>query len=97
MPNIKSAIKRVLIAERNRLRNKSVKSAIKTAIRNLKDEIAQNKNSENVEALLNKCKAVIDQAVSKGVYHKNTASRKKSRLELFVNKARQAEETPPKK
>ena len=84
MPNIKSAKKRVLVAERNRVRNVAVRSAVKTAVKRVLDALTSNKDS--VAALLNNAYKVIDKAVSKGVFHKNTAARKKSRLTKHVNK-----------
>lgn len=79
MPNIKSAKKRVLISERNREKNISVKSSVKTAIRRVLEAIKA-ANEETIKLTLNKAYSVIDKAVSKGVLHKNTAARKKSRL-----------------
>jgi len=84
LPNIKSAKKRVLVAERNRVRNVAVRSAVKTAVKKVLDALASNK--DQVTALLNNAYKVIDKAVSKGVFHKNTAARKKSRLTKHVNK-----------
>ncbi len=84
MPNIKSAKKRVLVAERNRIRNVAVRSAVKTAVKRVLDALVSNK--DQVTALLNNAYKVIDKAVSKGVFHKNTAARKKSRLTKHVNK-----------
>ena len=84
MPNIKSAKKRVLVAERNNARNTAVKSKIKTAVRRVLEAL---KNTpEKVQELLNNAYKTIDKSVSKGVLHKNTAARKKSRLTKFVNK-----------
>lgn len=79
MPNIKSAKKRVLITERNRQRNRSWKSAVRTVRSEVGDAVkaASAKNAQ--EALKNAYK-VIDRAVAKGVLHRNTAARKKSRL-----------------
>lgn len=93
MPNIKSAIKRVEIAERNKIRNNAVKSTIKTAIRKLKDELSPNTKEEDISLLLNKCYSAIDKAVTKGVYKKNTAARKKSRLAQHVQKILKPETT----
>ena len=84
MPNIKSAKKRVLVAERNRVRNVTVRSAVKTAVKKVLEALSSNK--DQVTALLNNAYKVIDKAVSKGVFHKNTAARKKSRLTKHVNK-----------
>lgn len=90
MPNIKSAIKRVNVTERNYLRNNAIKSSIKTAIRKFKDQLAKNKEDASVKELLDRCCSKIDRAVTKGVYHKNTAARKKSRLMAFYHKALEA-------
>ena len=84
MPNIKSAKKRVLVAERNHAKNVAVKSRIKTAIRRVLEALKD--NTEKVQELLNVAYKTIDKSVSKGVLHKNTAARKKSRLTKFVNK-----------
>lgn len=85
MANIKSAKKRVLVAERNRLRNVAVKSEIKTAIKSAL-AFAQEKNTEAVTSAVNTVYKLCDKAVGKGILHKNTAARKKSRLSLAVNK-----------
>lgn len=85
MPNIKSAKKRVLIAEANRMRNKSLNTALKTAIKKADAAIADNAadKAEVVKVAVKK----IDQAVSKGILHKNNAARKKSQLIVRLNKA----------
>ena len=85
MANIKSAEKRILVAERNRLRNVAAKSAIKTAARKVL-ELAQAKDEEALKPALNNLYKLCDKAVSKGILHKNTASRKKSRLTIAANK-----------
>ena len=82
MANIKSAKKRILVINKKTLRNKMIRSAVKTAMKKVL-------NAENKEAALKVLPAAvkaIDKAASKGVYHKNNASRKKSRLTKFVNK-----------
>ena len=84
MPNIKSAKKRVLVAERNHARNVAVKSGIKTAVK--KVLAALKEDASKVQELLNNAYKLLDKSVSKGVLHKNTAARKKSRLTKFVNK-----------
>lgn len=86
MPNIKSAIKRVKIAERNRIRNFAIKSSVRTAIKKLKDSLLKN-NTENISELLSTCYSRIDKAVTKGVFHQNKASRQKSRLAAFTKKS----------
>ena len=79
MPNIKSAVKRVKVSEKKTLQNSMIKSATKTAIKKY-EEANANKDPNTVE-LLNAAKKQIDHACSKGVIKKNTASRKKSRLD----------------
>ena len=85
MANIKSAKKRVLIAEANRQRNVAFKSAIKTAVKNAL-ALATESNEEALNAAISKVYKLCDKAVSKGVLHKNTAARKKSRLVLAIKK-----------
>ena len=85
MANIKSAKKRVLIAEANRQRNVAFKSSIKTAIKKTL-ELAAGKDTEALNASLSKVYQLCDKAVVKGILHKNTAARKKSRLALAIKK-----------
>ncbi len=85
MANIKSAKKRVLVAQRNTLRNTAFKTSIKTAVKKVLACAASDDKSE-LNALLSKVYQLCDKAVSKGILHKNTAARKKSRLTLAVNK-----------
>lgn len=86
MPNIKSAEKRVMIAERNRQRNVAVKSSVKTAIKKVYDSLKAN-SDEALKTALDKAYSLIDKAASKGVIHKNTAARKKSRIVKHINKS----------
>lgn len=86
MPNIKSAKKRVDITERNRLRNIAIKSSLKTAVKKVYEAIKINAAAEQIQDTVNNAYSLIDKAVSKGVLHKNTAARKKSRLVGHVNK-----------
>ena len=83
MANIKSAKKRVLIAEKNRIRNVAFKTSIKTAVKKVL-ELAKDKEALN--SALSKAYQLCDKAVGKGILHKNTAARKKSRLTIAVNK-----------
>lgn len=85
MPNIKSAKKRVLIAEANYMHNKSINSALKTAIK--KADAAIETNAADKAEVVKVAVKKIDQAVSKGILHKNTAARKKSALIVRLNKA----------
>ncbi len=85
MANIKSAKKRVLIAEANRQKNVAWKSSIKTAFKKVL-ELASGDDKDALSAALSKAYQLCDKAVSKGILHKNTAARKKSRLTLAVKK-----------
>jgi len=67
------------------LRNKMVKSGTKTAVKKVA-AAAESGDKDNARASLRNAVSAIDKAVSKGVYHKNTAARKKSRLAKMVNK-----------
>ncbi|EGL16165.1 MULTISPECIES: 30S ribosomal protein S20 [Paenibacillus] len=84
MPNIKSAIKRVKVSEKRRLRNASEKSALRTAVKAFETTVASNNVDSAKEALINATKK-LDKAASKGLIHKNAASRKKSRLAKKLN------------
>lgn len=88
MPNIKSAIKRVEVAERNRERNRLWKSRIRTATNRVESNLDPAKSQE-ANAGLSLAFEMIDKAVAKGILHKNTANRKKSRLALRLAKATQ--------
>lgn len=81
---IKSGIKRVQIAERNRLRNVAVKSEVKTRIKQVVAAVEAQTDSK--EAVL-KAISTIDRAAKKGVIHHNKAARLKSRLMKRVNTA----------
>lgn len=83
MPNIKSAKKRVLVAERNRVRNRTWKSAVRTVRNNVVDAV-KSTSAKDANAALSQAYEVIDKAVAKGVLHKNAAARRKSRLATKV-------------
>ena len=84
MANIKSAKKRILVNRTKAERNKAIKSGVKTAIKKVEAAVAaQDKAAANAE-LLN-ATAVISKAATKGIYHKNNAARKISRLAKLVN------------
>ena len=84
MANIKSAKKRILVNRKKAARNQSIKSAVKTSIKNVEAAIAAG-DKEAAEKALLKATSTIDKAESKGVYHKNNASRKVSRISKAVN------------
>ena len=84
MANIKSAKKRILVTETKAARNKAIKSKVKTAVKKVETAVAA-KDKAAAQAALLAATSEIDKATSKGVYHKNTASRKVSRLSKAVN------------
>ena len=82
MPNVKSAKKRVKVIAVKTARNKANRTALKTEIKKANAAIASGENTvEAVRAAQKK----IDQAVAKGLLHKNTAARKKSALAKKAN------------
>ncbi|MEU6342792.1 MULTISPECIES: 30S ribosomal protein S20 [unclassified Streptomyces] len=83
MANIKSQIKRNKTNEKARLRNKAVKSELKTAIRRTREAVAAGDVEKAAEAARLAGKK-LDKAVSKGVIHKNQAANKKSALAVKV-------------
>ncbi|GDY31451.1 30S ribosomal protein S20 [Gandjariella thermophila] len=84
MANIKSQIKRIRTNEKNRLRNKSVKSSVKTAIRRFR-EAAEAGDKEKALDLMREAGRKLDKAASKGVIHKNQAANKKSAMAKRAN------------
>ena len=83
MPNIKSAIKRVKVSEKKNLRNRMIKSSMKTSVKKFDTAIAE----DNADAaLLSATQGAVDRAASKGVIHKNAANRKKARMAKRLNK-----------
>lgn len=84
MANIKSAKKRILVNETKAARNKAIRSKVKTAIKKVDAAVAEG-NKEAAAAALKAATIEIDKACTKGVYHKNNASRKVSRLTKAVN------------
>ena len=84
MANIKSAKKRVLVTQTKTARNKAIRSKVKTMIKKVETAIAAGDKAAAQASLLVAI-SEIDKAASKGVYHKNTASRKVARLTKAVN------------
>lgn len=84
MANIKSAKKRILVTETRAARNKSIRSAVKTSIKKVEAAVAT-KDKEAAQVALVAATSEISKAASKGVYHKNNAARKVSRLTKAVN------------
>jgi len=85
LANIKSAKKRIRVIEKKTLRNKMIKSRTKTAIKKLAVAIQSGDKSAAQVALVHAV-SQIDRATSKGIFHKNNASRKKSQLAIAVTK-----------
>ncbi len=92
MANIKSAIKRIKITERNRLRNKAYKSAVRTLIKksfNAVENYAANPSPEameTVQQMISAAYSKIDKAVKRRVLHRNNGARQKSRLAKALKK-----------
>ena len=90
MANNKSAKKRIQIAERNRLINKSYKSTVKTMTKKTLESCEKYKKDPNednknlVKTSLNKAFSLFDKAVKKNVIHKNKGANKKSKINNFV-------------
>ena len=85
MPNIKSAKKRVLVAESKAARNKAARSALKTDIKKFEAAVAEGNRSEADVAYKVAVKAV-DKAVAKGLLHRNNAANKKSKMTVKMSK-----------
>ncbi|CAM2827664.1 30S ribosomal protein S20 [Saccharomonospora xinjiangensis] len=85
MANIKSQMKRIKTNEKRRVRNQSVKSAMKTAIRRFREAADAGDKAKAVE-LQRDAARKLDKAVTKGVIHKNQAANKKSAMAQRVNK-----------
>ena len=84
MANIKSAKKRILVAETRTARNKAIRSKVKTAIKKVEAAVAAGDKAA-AQAVLLAATSEIDKAATKGVYHANNASRKVSRLAKAVS------------
>ena len=86
MANIKSALKRIRSGERKRLRNKPVRTALKTYIKMANTSVAASSLDESADAVVRAISA-LDKAANKGIIHRNQAARRKSRLMKRFNKA----------
>lgn len=84
MANIKSAKKRTKVIETKTLRNKMIKSEVKTLTKKVDAAVAAG-NKEEALAAFKTAEQAIDQAAAKGVYHKNNAARKVSNIQKAVN------------
>ena len=84
MANIKSAKKRIVVAETRAARNKAIRSKVKTFVKKVEAAITAGDKAA-AEAALPVAIAEISKAASKGIFHKNTAARKVSRITKAVN------------
>jgi small subunit ribosomal protein S20 len=87
LANHKSALKRARQNELSRLRNKAVKTRVKSIVKDVRFSVEESSN-EDVMAKLIAAQTLIDKASKKGVLHKKTAARKISRLSKLVNSAK---------
>ncbi len=85
VPNKKSAAKRVRQSEKRRLRNKARKTAFKNAVKKLMRAMEEGRDKAEVMELFRRAQSLIAKASQKGNIHRNTASRKISRLSVKVN------------
>ena len=93
MANIKSQIKRIKTNEKARLRNKSVKSSLKTAVRRFR-EAAEAGDATTATAALQDASRALDKAASKGVIHANQAANRKSAMAKKAAQLASAGSTP---
>ncbi len=84
MANIKSQKKRIKTAEKARIRNKAVRSELKTEVKKVRQAVEANDAAAANEAL-NKASRLLDKAASKGIIHKNQAAKRKSGIAKLVN------------
>lgn len=96
MPGSTSAEKAARVSERKRVRNRSVKSAIKTKITK-SEKLLTGSELEAAQAVVTETISDLDRAVKKGIIHKNTAGRRKSRLMRKLNQAQVAKPEEKKK
>lgn len=83
MPRLKSAIRRVRTSERNRVKNLTYKTEIKTLIKKVQDLVSK-KDSKSASAVANEAFALIDRSTTKKILHSNNAARKKSRISKWL-------------
>ncbi|MBP3885891.1 MAG: 30S ribosomal protein S20 [Olsenella sp.] len=84
MANIKSQKKRIRTAEKARIRNKAVRSELKTAVKKVRVAVDA-KDLEVAQDAANKAGRLLDKAASKGIIHKNQAAKRKSGVQKLVN------------
>lgn len=79
MANIKSAMKRAKVSQAKNLRNRMVRSSVRTALKRFDTAISAN-DVETAKSIFSKTVSKVDKAVAKGVLHRNAANRKKAQL-----------------
>ncbi len=84
MANIRSAEKRMRQSEKRRVRNAAVRGSVRTAVKSARAALTGT-SAEDARATLARTIRVLDKAVTKGILHKNTAARRKSRLTRQLN------------
>lgn len=84
MANIKSQKKRIITAEKARVRNRAVRSELKTAVKKVRRAVEAG-DAETAQAEANKANRLLDKAASKGIIHKNQAADRKSGVQKLVN------------
>ncbi|OUO19746.1 30S ribosomal protein S20 [Collinsella sp. An307] len=84
MANIKSQKKRIRTAEKARVRNRAVRSELKTLVKNVQAAVEEG-NAEAARTAAARAYKRLDQAASKGIIHKNQASNRKSGVQSLVN------------
>ncbi|MCD7820712.1 MAG: 30S ribosomal protein S20 [Clostridiales bacterium] len=84
MPNIKSAKKRVLVAQKKTAQNKAAKSALKTTLKKFDAAVAEGNRSE-ADSVYKAAVKTVDQAAAAGLIHKNKAAHKKSQMTIKLN------------
>ena len=87
MPNIRSAIKRAKQSETRRIRNASLRSSLRTAIKAVERASGSSTDASTIDAAYVYAQKKLDQSVSKGIIHRNAAARKASRLAKKRNAA----------
>ncbi|MGI6229614.1 MAG: 30S ribosomal protein S20 [Tractidigestivibacter sp.] len=84
MANIKSQKKRIITNEKARIRNRAVRSELKTAVKGVRAAVEAG-DKDAAQAAANKAGRLLDKAASKGIIHKNQASNRKSGVQKLVN------------
>jgi small subunit ribosomal protein S20 len=87
LANTKQAIKMIRVAEKRRLRNRPIRSSVRTHIRHAREAIADDASEPTTLEAVKRAISQLDRAVSKGVIHRNNAARRKSRLMKLLNGA----------